>query len=194
MTLYLTGLGVFFATHLYTSLRSRAPGRDMRERLGMGPYMGLYSLLALGGFVLLVMGYGRADAMTQLYEAPVWGRHLNYLLMPIAMIILVATYVPTGHIKKALKHPMLVAVKLWAVGHLLANGELRAVLLFGAFLIYAVIARIAAKRRGDNGPGPDIAANAMGDVIAVVVGLGVSAALIFGLHGTLFGRYLWPVA
>lgn len=194
MALYLIGLGIFFGTHLFTAVRSRAPGRDLRQNLGEGPYMGLYSLLALGGFILLVYGYGQADAMTQLYAAPVWGRHLNYLLIPVAMVILVAAYVPTGHIKKSLKHPMLVAVKLWAFGHLLANGELRSVLLFGAFLAYGVIARIAAKRRGDEGPGPDVVPNAMGDLLAVVIGLALSAALIFGLHGILFGRYLWPMA
>ncbi len=194
MTIYLAGLGIFLATHVFTSLRSRAPGRDLRQQIGMGPYMGLYSILALGGFALMVYGYGKADPMPMLYQAPSWGRHLNYLLMPLALIVLFAAYVPTGHIKKALKHPMLVAVKLWAVGHLLANGEVRAVILFGAFLAYAVVARIAAKRRGDNGPGPDVTPNPLGDAMAVALGLGVSAALILHLHGVLFGRYLWPIA
>jgi uncharacterized membrane protein len=99
---------------------------------------------------------------------------------------------PTGHIKKAVKHPMLLAVKIWATGHLLANGELNSVLLFGSFLAYGVLDRIAVKKRGDNGPGPDVKANVMGDVGAVVVGLGAYAAIAHWLHPILFGVSALP--
>lgn len=194
MAIYLTGLVVFFGTHLFTGIRSRAPGQDMRQRMGEGPYMGLYSIAALGGFVLLLYGYSQADGAATLYAAPTWGRHLNYILMPIALVALVAAYMPTGYIKIALKHPMLVAVKLWAVGHLLANGEVRAVLLFGAFLAYAVFARIVVKRRGDTGTGPDVKANVVGDALAVGIGLALSVAIILYLHPVLFGRHVWPPA
>ena len=194
MVLYIAGLVLFFGTHVFTAFRSRAPGQDLRQRLGEGPYMGLYSIVAIAGLALLIHGYGKADATQVLYSAPVWGRHLNYILMPIALVALAAAYMPTGYIKIALKHPMLVAVKIWAVGHLLANGELRAVLLFGVFLAYAVLARIAAKRRGDVGPGPGAVANPVGDMLAVVVGLAASVVLILYLHPVLFGRAVWPPA
>lgn len=192
MALYIAGLVLFFGTHLFSAIRPRAPGRNIRQKMGEGPYMLVYSLVALAGFVLIVMGYTRTGPAPVLYDAPIWGRHLNYILMPLALIILASAYMPTGYIKKTLKHPMLVAIKVWAVGHLLANGELNAVILFTAFLAYAVIDRIAVKRRGDVGPGPDAAVNPLGDVLAIVIGLGVSAALIFYLHEVLFGRAVWP--
>ena len=109
-----------------------------------------------------------------------------------AMILLVAAYMPTGRIKKAAKHPMLLAVKIWAFGHLLANGELNSVLLFGSFLAYGVIDRIALKKRGDIGPGPDAPVSAMGDIGAVVIGAGVYAAILLWLHPILFGMPALP--
>ena len=104
------------------------------------------------------------------------------------MPILVAAYVPAGYIKKTLKHPMLVAVKVWALGHLLANGELNSILLFGSFLAYGVFDRIMLKKRGDNGLPPDAKVSVMGDVLAVLIGLIIWGAMIFGLHEILFGR------
>ncbi|MEO0465093.1 MAG: NnrU family protein [Pseudomonadota bacterium] len=192
MTILIAGLLVFFVPHLFSSFRTRAEGADLRQSMGQLPYMGLYSLVSLVGFVLIVWGYGAARPSEVLYTAPTWGRHLNYLLMPIALVILVASQVPKGYIAKTLKHPMLVAVKIWAVGHLLANGELNSVLLFGAFLAYAVIDRIAVKRRGDLGAVAQ--PNVMGDVISVVVGLGAFVALLLWLHPVLFGVPVWPPA
>ncbi|MEL6567150.1 MAG: NnrU family protein [Pseudomonadota bacterium] len=194
MTLLLGGLAVFFSTHLFSSLRSRVSGVDMRERLGQPVYMGLYSIVALAGLVMIIYGYGAARPAEVLYTPPVWGRHLNYILMPVALVMLVSAYMPTGRIKRALKHPMLAAVKLWALGHLLANGDVASVALFGSFLIYGVVSRIAAKRRGDLGPGPDATVSTAGDIGAVVIGLAVSAALILWLHPVLFGVAIWPPA
>lgn len=194
MTLLIAGLVLFLGTHLFSALRSRAPGADLRKRLGEPLYMGLYSIVALAGIVMVWIGYGDARPAAVLYNPPIWGRHLNYILMPIALIMLVSAYMPTGVIKKTLKHPMLAAVKLWALGHLLANGDLASVLLFGSFLAYGVIARIAAKRRGDNGPGPGATVSIAGDTGSVMIGLGVSAALIFWLHPVLFGVAVWPPA
>jgi uncharacterized membrane protein len=173
------GLVIFFGTHLFSAYRSREPGKDVRVKMGQGPYMGLYSLLSLAGFALIIWGYGAA-------------RPAPLLLTAFAMIFLAAAYLPTGHIKKAVKHPMLLAVKIWAFGHLLANGELNSVLLFGSFLVYGVLDRIAVKKRGDNGPGPDAAVNIMGDLGAVVVGLGVYAAILLWLHPVLFGVAALP--
>ena len=193
MIYLILGLVIFFGTHFFSAFRSRAPGRDLRRKMGEGPYMGLYSILALAGLVLIVWGYGAARPAPILYMPPTWMAHLNLVLMLPAMILLVAAYAPTGRIKKAAKHPMLLAVKIWAFGHLLANGELNSVILFGSFLAYGVIDRIALKRRGDVGPGPDAAVSPMGDVIAVVVGAAVYAAILLWLHPILFGVTALPV-
>lgn len=192
MLLLILGLVVFFGTHLFTSFRSREPGKDLRRKLGEGPYMGLYSLLAAVGLGLIIWGYGAARPTPVLYTPPAFLAHINLLLMAFAMILLAAAYLPTGYIKKAAKHPMLLAAKIWAFGHLLANGELNSVLLFGSFLAYGIIDRIAVKKRGDNGPGPDAAVNVMGDVGAVVVGLAVYVAILVWLHPILFGVAVLP--
>jgi uncharacterized membrane protein len=122
-----------------------------------------------------------------LWLPPVWTSHLNIAVQLAAFIILFAAYTPTGYIKKTLKHPMLVGIKLWALGHLLANGELNSILLFASFLAYAVIDRVALKKRGDNGPLPGTVPNITGDVLAVSLGAGFWAAMVFGLHQILFG-------
>ena len=187
MLIFLLGLGIFFVAHFYSAMRSRAPGKDIKERMGYGPYMGLYSLVSIFGFVLICYGYGLTRGMGLIYSPPVWTKHINLLLMLPAMILLVASQVPAGRIKKAAKHPMLLAVKIWALGHLLANGEINAVILFGSFLAYAVFDRIMVKKRGDNGPSPDVALNPLMDVVAIVGGLIAYAALAFWLHPILFG-------
>lgn len=186
MTYLILGLVIFFATHIYSGVRSRSDGTDLRKK-NEGAYMGAYSLVSLAGFALIVWGYGAARPAPILYVPPTFFAHINLGLMIVAMILLASAYLPTGRIKKLAKHPMLAAVKVWAFGHLLANGELNSVLLFGSFLAYAVFARIAAKRRGDNGPGPDAAVSVAGDIGAVVVGLGAYAAIALWLHPILFG-------
>ncbi|GAB5457486.1 MAG: NnrU family protein [Henriciella sp.] len=187
MVYFLVGLGVFFGVHIFSAVRSRAPGRDLKQKLGYAPYMGLYSLASIIGFVLIIYGYGETRGMGLFYRPPVWAQHLNVTIMLPALILLVASQLPAGRIKKITKHPMLLATKLWAVGHLLSNGEINAVILFGSFLAYAVFDRIMVKRRGDTGPGPDIKLSAVADIGAVVIGLAVWAALILWLHPILFG-------
>lgn len=193
MTYLILGLIVFFGTHLFSAFRSREPGKDLKARLGYGPYMGIYSLVSIAGFVLIIWGFGAARPSPILYTPPVWLAHINLVLMLAAMILLAAAYLPTGRIKKAVKHPMLAAVKIWAFGHLLANGELNSVLLFGSFLAYGVIDRIAVKKRGDIGPGPDAPVSAMGDVGAIVIGAAAYAAILYWLHPILFGMPALPV-
>lgn len=192
MTILLIGLAVFFGLHIFSAVRSRDPDKDIKQKLGYGPYMGLYSLISIVGFVLIVYGFGAARGSGVLYTPPTGLAHINLVLTIPALILLVASQFPAGHIKKATKHPMLLAVKLWALGHLLANGEVNSVILFGSFLAYAVFDRIMVKRRGDNGPGPDAALNPMMDVISVIVGLGVWAAIALWLHPILFGVYALP--
>tara|TARA_R110002072_G_scaffold86537_1_gene195212 strand:- start:7 stop:582 length:576 start_codon:yes stop_codon:yes gene_type:complete len=187
MLYFILGLVIFFGAHLFTTFRSREPGKDIKAKLGYGTYMGLYSLVSIAGFVLICWGFGATRDAGSLYMAPSWGRHVNLALMLPSLILLVASQLPTGAIKKAVKHPMLVAVKLWAFGHLLANGELNSVILFGSFLAYAVIDRIAVKKRGDNGPATDATASVMSDVGAVVIGGGLYVAILIWLHPILFG-------
>ncbi|WP_290755206.1 NnrU family protein [Henriciella sp.] len=188
MIYLLAGLVIFFGAHIYSALRTRAPERRIETRLGEGPFKGLYSLVAIAGFVLIVWGYGAMRPAPIIWQPPVWTAHLNILFQLIAMPILVAAYVPAGHIKKTLKHPMLVAVKIWAVGHLLANGELNSIILFGSFLAYAVFDRIMVKKRGETGLPAGAKVSVMNDAIAVLIGLVIWGAMIFGLHAILFGQ------
>lgn len=181
---FVGGLVLFFGTHLYSAVRARGP--DARP-LGLAPgaYKGLYSLLSLVGFVALVWGFAYLKPWVPIWSPPTWTRHIALTLMPFAMILLVAAYAPTGYIKKAVKHPMLTAVKVWALAHLLANGDLASILLFGSFLAYAVIDRILLKRRGDAGPTQE--PQIIGDMIAIAVGGAAYGVVAFYLHETLFG-------
>ena len=184
MVWLIAGLIVFLGIH---SVRAVAPAwRDsMIARLGEGPWKGIYSLISLAGLLLLIWGYGQARPEAPFfYEPPVWMRHIVILLMWIAMILLVAAYAPTGHIKKRVKHPMITAVKVWALAHLLANGDLATILLALAFLAWAVFIRIAEKKRGDPVFGT---VSVTGDIIAVVVGTGLTLWFIYQLHAWLFG-------
>ncbi len=190
MAYLIAGLVVFFGAHLYSALRSREAGAGLVGKLGAGPYRGLYSIVSLVGFGLIIYGFGQARPSPIIYSPPVWTQHINMLLMVFAMVLIVASNFPAGYIKKATKHPMLVAIKLWALGHLLANGELNSLLLFGAFLAFAVFDRIAMKKRGDNGPTGEV--SAMWDVVSVVLGLGAYVAFMMYLHPILFGVSVMP--
>ncbi|MEJ8572758.1 NnrU family protein [Microbaculum marinum] len=186
MLILIVGLVVFLLPH---SIRIVAPGwRDaMIARRGEGPWKGIYSLVSLIGLVLIVWGYGlaRQDPVV-LYAPPVWMRHIALVLMMPVFVFLAAAYIP-GRIKATLKHPMLVAVKLWAVAHLLANGTLADVLLFGSLLAWAVIDRISVKRRPVAEPVPAAAPPAANDVIALVVGATLYVVFLLFLHRWLFG-------
>ena len=187
MTYLILGLAIFFGAHLFSAFRSREPGKDLAETMGYGPFKGVFSLVSIIGFVLICYGYGAARPSAILYTPPGWTVHLQLLLMIPVMILLVSSNGPVGHIKKAVKHPMLVAVKLWALGHLLVNGELNSLILFGSFLAYGVIDRIMVKRRGDTGPGPEVNITVVADVVAVVAGLGLYLLFYFYLHAWLIG-------
>jgi uncharacterized membrane protein len=185
MSTLILGLIVFFAGHAVSIVNE--PWRDrMASRLGDWSWRGLYSLVALIGFVLIVRGYSQArlDPVV-LYLPPTWTRHLALLLMLPVFPLLIATYFP-GRIRTVVKHPMLVATKLWAVAHLLANGMLGDVLLFGSFLVWAVVDRISMKNRTPRAiPGaPPSKAN---DLIAVGAGLALYGAFLVWLHTWLIG-------
>lgn len=187
MTLFILGLLIFFGTHLWTALARK--GREgLIAKLGAGPYKGLYSLAAIAGFALIVIGWRGADTSV-VYAPPAFLTHVTYLLVLLALILLAAAYLPAGKIAAAAKHPMLAGVKLWAFGHLLVNGEVRSIMLFGAFLAYGVIDRIAVKKRNEPTPKAGPISN---DLIAVAVGAGAWAAIYFFLHPFIAGVALRP--
>lgn len=180
------GLVVFFGTHYFTVFRRR-DGNGIADRMHRGAYMGLYSILTLAGFVAMVWGYGMLKPWIPLAAPPPWARHITMALMLPAMVLIVAAYMrPIGFIKKAAKHPMLLAVKLWAFGHLLANWDLGSIILFGSFLLFGIVDRIALKRRGDNGP-QHVNANVLGDLFSIAVGIALYLILIYEVHYMLFG-------
>jgi len=181
--LFVIGWALFFGAHFWSAFRPRGES-DLRHR-ARGPYMAIYSLVSIAGLAMLIYGYGALRNTIPVWDPPVWTRHVAMTLMLPALILLVAAYAPTGRIKKAVKHPMLVAVKAWAVAHLAANGDLFSIILFGSFLVFGVVDRIAVKKRGDNGPGgaPSLA----GDLIAVVGGVAAFVGLLFWGHAAITG-------
>jgi uncharacterized membrane protein len=194
VTLLVVGLVIFLGVHSFSmARRSRAA---LIARIGEGPYKGLYSLVTLLGVVLIAIGYGqyRASGYIPVWDPPVWTRHLALILGWLAFICLAAAYLP-GRIKARLKHPMLAGVKIWALAHLLANGDLGSILLFGSFLVWAVFARISAKRRDVAAQHGGTAAPAgwRNDVLAVVIGTAIYLAFVFWLHPWLIGVPVLPM-
>jgi len=190
MAILILGLVLFLGVHSISIVAE--PWRDrMAARLGESPWKGLYSIVALVGLVLIVWGYGlaRQEPMV-LYVPPEWLRHVALVVLIPAFPLLLAAYLP-GRIKDVTKHPMLAAVKLWALAHLLANGMLADVLLFGAVLAWAVADRISLKHRRQR-PIPTAPASRANDGIAVAGGLVLYVAFVMGLHQWLFG--VAPVA
>ena len=185
MAMFLAGLAIFLGLH---SLSIVAPGlRDgIAARLGEGPWKGLYSLLSLAGFVLLVEGYASARLSTPvLYSPPQALRYVAIALMLPVFPLLFAGFLP-GRIKATLKHPLLVATKAWALAHLLANGTLLDVILFGSLLAWAVADRIALKRRPARSL-PEAPPGRFNDLIAVGLGLALYGAFLAGVHRALIG-------
>jgi uncharacterized membrane protein len=187
MTWLILGLLVFLGSH---SVRIFAePWRQRRiAAMGVNGWKAVYSIVAVAGFVLIVVGYGESrGAPAILYSPPTWTRHLAALLTIPAFILLVAAYVPGTRIKRAVGHPMVAGVKIWAFAHLLANGTLADVVLFGAFLAWSVADYSAARRR-DRAAGMVYAVGPVSrDIIAVVVGLVAWAVFAFWLHGAWIG-------
>jgi uncharacterized membrane protein len=193
MTLLILGLILFLAPH---SVRIVAD--DWRSaqvaRIGLPAWKGLYSVVSIVGLALIVWGYGIArTAPIEVWNPPVFTRHLASLFTLAAFVLLVAAYVPRNRIRAAIGHPMVAGVKLWAFAHLLANGTVADLLLFGSFLVWAIFDFTAARRR-DRAAGATRAGAAVGaspslaaDVVVVLVGIGVWALFAFQLHGWLFG-------
>ncbi len=187
MTLLILGLVIFLGVHslriVSEDLRTR-----LRARLGEGAYKGLYSVLSIAGFVLVVYGYAQARLEpTLLWATPLWTRHLAALLTIPAFVLLVAAYVPGNAIKARLHHPMVLGVKAWALAHLVANNTLADLLLFGAFLLWAVLSFRAARARDRAGQAVYAPGRAGPTVVTVVAGLAAWAAFAFWAHAAWIG-------
>jgi uncharacterized membrane protein len=190
MTTFLLGLVGFLGIH---SIAIVAPGWRARivERIGAVAWRAAYSVGSLAAFLVMIHGYGVArQSPVVLYTPPTALRHVAMLLMLPAFTMLLAAYLP-GRIKARLKHPMLAAVKLWALAHLLANGTLAEVLLFGGFLAWAVADRISVGRRPAR-PAADATSGRYNDAIAVVGGLALYVVFVAWAHGRLIGVPLMP--
>lgn len=189
MLLLILGLVLFLGVHSVSIVSAEGRNR-LVQQFGEGPWKGLYSLASLAGFVLIVVGYAAArEAPVLLYSLPNGFRHLAALLMLPVFVLLLAAYLP-GRIQRTARHPMLLAVKLWALAHLLANGTLADVLLFGGFLVWAVVDRISVKKRAAAGllrPGPVLPGSQANDAIALVGGLGIYVLFVVWAHAWLIG-------
>ena len=187
MTLLVLGLVVFLGAH---SVRIVADGWRAARIASWGerPWKAAFAVVSLIGFVLIVYGYGQARQATPLlYTPPVWSRHVAAVLVLIAFVLIAAAYVKGTRIKARVGHPMVLGVKVWAFAHLLANGTLADVVLFGAFLVWAVLDFIASRRRDRAAGIVYPAGQPSRDVVAVVAGVVAWAVFAFMLHGPLIG-------
>jgi uncharacterized membrane protein len=189
LAIMIIGLAAFLGAHTLVALRPQRAA--VIARVGEGPYKGLFALVSLVGIILIGYGFARyrAAGYIDVWMPPRWTRHVTEALVWPSIIFIVAAYVPS-QIKRVLKHPMLVGVKLWAVAHLLSNGDLGSIILFGSVLAWAVYDRIAVKRRVDAAAAPVAIAPSGGyrnDFIVVVVGTLLFFALGFWFHPWVIG-------
>jgi uncharacterized membrane protein len=180
------GLILFFGVHTLTTQR------DLRARvvasMGEGGYKIGYSVVSAIGLALIVWGFARyrATGWIDVWYPPVFLKHITAVLMLPAVILVVASYI-RGRIYSTLKHPMLAGIKLWAAAHLLANGDLGSIILFGSFLGWAVFDRISLKHRTDAGGPPIPVGGPTNDLIAIAVGVIAYLALAFAFHPVVIG-------
>jgi uncharacterized membrane protein len=182
--IFILGLVVFFATHIFVTFR--AARGDAIATLGLNGYRAVFALVSIAGLALIVWGFGQYHAHApQIWSPPAFMRHITVGLMLFAILFFTAAFIPS-YIKTNLKHPMLAGIKTWALAHLLSNGDLASILLFGSFLAWGVYARIAAKRRGDLGA-VTAPAGRTNDIIVVVIGIVIYLALGYAFHPMVIG-------
>lgn len=185
MTQLIIGLFIFLGVHSISIVNERWRN-EMTERLGVWGWKGIYSAIALMGLILIIRGYSDArSAVIELYLTPAWLQHTALVLMIPVFPLLIAAYFP-GRIKAAVHHPMLLASKLWAAAHLLANGTLADLVLFGSFLMWVFADMLSVSRR-DTRPLPGAPPSKFNDWIATTGGLALYLAFIFWIHERLFG-------
>ena len=194
MTQLILGLILFLGAHSVRIFADDWRARTIAAR-GEKAFKGVYTLLALLGFYLLVVGYGAARLETvALWNPPRFTKHISILLMLFSSILLVAAYIPRNHFKMRLRHPMVLSVKVWALSHLIANGNLADVLLFGAFLIWAVLNFRSARARdraqvqlSDASEDAPLKPNLFATLIALFGGMALWAVITFVLHAKVVG-------
>jgi len=186
LSVMILGLVLFLGIHLF--ITNRDARADLIARIGEGGYKIAFSLVSVVGLALIVWGYAsyRANGWIDVWYPPVAMKHITILLMLPAVIMIAASYI-RGRIYTTLKHPMLAGIKLWALSHLLANGDLGSIILFGSFLAWAVFDRISLKRRPDSGAPPIPVGGVANDAIAVGVGVIAYLALAFAFHPVVIG-------
>lgn len=188
MTLLIVGVSLFILAHLIpvyaTGLR-----QTVASRTGEMPYKGIFSLIIFGSLVLVYLGW-TSSFPEPWYEPPLWGFHVAPLLVLIGFILFFSSRAPTN-IKRIIRHPQLTGVAFWAVGHLLANGEGRSVILFGGFLIWSVIAILGSNRRDGDWVKPEKQTLAK-DIVTVVIGVGLYVGFAFWAHEWLIGMRPFP--
>jgi uncharacterized membrane protein len=187
--IFSAGLALFFGSHLFAAFRRRGEG-DLPSRHGPARYRMAFSVVSAVGIVLVALGYAALRPVAPiLYEPGPGVKHAALALMPVAFILVAAAYAPAGHIRRFVGgHPMLAGIKLWAIVHVAANGDLASLVLFLSFLAFGVIDRIAQKRRAK----PALQASIVGDGVAVLAGLLGFAAFAAWLHPVLFGVVVLP--
>jgi uncharacterized membrane protein len=191
MTWLILGLILFLGAH---SIRMVADGwrTQALESWGEKPFKGVYTLISLVGFYAMVTGYAEARLHTvALWTPPIATRHISVLLMLFASVLMAAAYVPRNHFKLRLGHPMVLSVKVWALAHLLANGNLADFVLFGSFLLWSVFNFKAARSRDRSsaqaGLSADIAGSTKATALTLLIGLALWAVFVFYLHSKLVG-------
>ena len=193
MGMLLGGLVIFIGGHLLATMRGTRA--SLIARAGERAYKVLFSIVSAVGLALIVYGYAKLYATPgknpELWSPPAAMRHVAMTLMLIAFVLLAAAYIPS-RIRTAARHPMLAAVKLWAFAHLLVNGDLASIVLFGSFLAWAVYDRISLKQRMALGPLGTRTGGMAGDLAAVIVGVGLFVVMLLWGHARLIGVPLVP--
>lgn len=180
MLVLIVGLVMFLGVHFMRVIPGAREG--LQARLGETRYRLFYTAVSLVGFALIIWGKILAHPSEQIWAPPDWGRPLAFVLVPISLILIVASFAP-GHIRRWLRHPMLAGVVLWSFGHLMANGELSAFILFGAFFVWSLITFISTWSRDEL---PPVVKGWGGDLTAVVMGT-LAALILINVHMYLFG-------
>jgi len=185
MLLLSLGILIFLGVHSLTAFRETRTA--FIERAGFKTYKLVYSFIALIGFLLIVWSFSkyRATGLIPLWSPPEWTRYLAIILMWFAFVALACSNPAPGRIRGWLRHPMLVGIKIWALAHLLANGDAGGLLLFGSFLVWAIFDRVAVKKRGNRGA-PRVSSFTRADAISLGTGTLVYLIVLF-LHPVLFG-------
>jgi uncharacterized membrane protein len=187
LAILVAGLVVFIGAHVFVTMRDQRAA--LIGHIGEGPYKGLLALASVIGLILIGYGFGeyRATDWIDVWYPPRWTFYITELLMWPASIFVVAAYI-RGNIWRTLKHPMLVGVKTWAVAHLISNGDLGSILLFGSFLLWAGYDRMTLKHRADAGAPTIPAGGHRNDIIALVVGTVLYVVLGLVFHPLVVGR------